>query len=113
MIIMKRSIVISRYGMGEGDPELSISLLAKFLSCSLENNDIKDHYIFYNRGVCAALKHESIYQLLEKIQQAGAEIYFCGVCLEFYGLGSAVNIGKICCMNDIRITLNDSKADYL
>lgn len=110
---MKRAIVISRYGMGDGDPKLSISLLEKYLSCSLENKDIKDHYIFYNRGVCAALENDNIYQLLEKIQHAGGEIYFCGACLEFYGLGSEVNIGKICCMNDIRITLNESRTDFL
>jgi len=110
---MKRSIVISRYGMGDGDPELSISLLEKFLTCSLENNDIKDYYLFYNQGVCAALKNKSIYALLKKHEEAGAQIYFCGVCLEFYGLGAEVNIGKISCMNDMRITLNETKADFL
>ena len=110
---MKRTIVISRSGMGEGDPELSLSLLEKYLSCSLENNDVKDYYLFYNQGVCAALKNDKIYKLLEKHQQSGAEIYFCGVCLEFYGLGSEVNIGKICCMNDIRVILNETKADFL
>jgi hypothetical protein len=110
---MKRTLVISRYGMGDGDPQLSISLLEKYLSCSLENKDIKDYYIFYNRGVCAALENKSIYGLLEQIHHEGAEIYFCGACLEFYGLGAEVNIGKICCMNDIRITLNETKADFL
>ncbi len=99
--------------MGDGDPEFSISLLEKFLSCSIENNDIKDVYIFYNRGVCAALENESIVELLKKIQTAGAEIYFCGACLEFYQLGAELKIGKICCMNDIRITLNETTASFL
>lgn len=110
---MKRSVVFSRYGMGDGDPALSISLLEKYLSSTLENRDIKDVYLFYNQGVCAALENQTIYSLLVKIQQAGAEIYFCGACLEFYGLGSELKVGKICCMNDIRITLNETKANFL
>ena len=110
---MKRAIVISRYGMGEGDPELSLALLEKYFSCSLENQDIKDFYVFYNRGVCAALQHENILELLERIQQAGAQIYFCGTCLEFYGIASQLKVGKLCCMNDIRIVLNECRADFL
>ena len=110
---MKQATVISRNGMGEGDPTLSISLLEKYFSCSLENNDIKDYYLFYNQGVCAALKNQAIYQLLQKIQEKGADIYFCGVCLEFYNLGSEVNVGKICCMNDIRAVLSECQTDFL
>lgn len=99
--------------MGEGDPELSLALMEKYFSCSLENKDIKNFYIFYNRGVCAAFASEKTRKLIEQLQQAGAELYFCGTCMEFYDLGSQIKVGKICCMNDIRITLNKSRTDFL
>lgn len=99
--------------MGDGDPEFSISLMEKFLSCSLENDDVKDAYLFYNRGVCAALKNDNIVALLQRLEKEGATIYFCGACLDYYELGAALKVGKICCMNDIRETLNITKADFL
>lgn len=110
---MQRSVIISRKGMGEGDPELSLVLLEKYLQTSLENNDIKDVYAFYNAGVQAALEHPAVYALLKQIREAGAEIYFCGTCLEFYGLAHKADIGKIACMNDIRMVINNTRADFL
>ncbi|NWK57438.1 DsrE family protein [Verrucomicrobiaceae bacterium N1E253] len=110
---MQRSVIITRNGMGEGDPKLSLILLEKYLTSSLENDDIKDVYAFYNSGVKAPLENKNIYLLLEQVQSKGAEIYFCGTCLEFYGLAQDVNIGKIACMNDIRTVINNSRADFL
>jgi hypothetical protein len=109
----KRAVVISRCGMGEGDPALSMQLLEKYFSCSLENKDIKDYYLFYNSGVCAAFQSESIIKNLQSMQEQGAEIFFCGTCLEFYHLAHQLTVGKMSCMNDIRIAMNTCKTDFL
>lgn len=113
MHFMQRAIVFSRYGMGEGDPALSLSLMESYLKTSLEDKEVQSAYVFYNRGVCAALESPAMREIIEGLAQGGAAIYFCGRCLEYYGLAAKVSVGKIACMRDIRAVLSSHRSDFL
>ncbi|MBK1792841.1 DsrE family protein [Persicirhabdus sediminis] len=109
---MERAVVVSRLGMGDGVPELSLILLEKYLKSSLENDDVKIVYAFYNRGV-QVLTDDRIQPLLVQLEAAGAQLYFCGTCLEYYGIAKQLNVGRVACINDIRHIMNAYRCDFL
>lgn len=54
------------------------------------------HTIFFlNAGVKLTTVDEEVAVILKDLQDVGVALYSCGTCLKFYGLESALRVGKV------------------
>lgn len=111
--VRKQAVIVSREGMGSGDPELGLRLLRKYLNSDLERDELAERYVFYNGGVKAALLDEEVNSLLKRLEQRGAMIILCGTCLDHFQLTSRHNVGRNGCMGDVRESMAMARADHL
>ena len=51
--------------------------------------------IFYNGGVYLTCEGSPVLEDLQKLADAGVEIFSCGTCLNFYGLQDRLKVGQV------------------
>ncbi|MGD7653587.1 MAG: hypothetical protein ACQCXQ_10260 [Verrucomicrobiales bacterium] len=111
---MKDAVIVSRNGMGIGDPVLGLTLLARYLKADYENPEQRaSRYVFYNGGVRAALLAPEVNDYLKKLEAEGALVLLCGTCLDHFELTTSVNVGKNACLGDVRESMAMARVDYL
>jgi hypothetical protein len=110
---MKNTVIISRYGMGDGDETLGIKLLRRYLKADLEKEERAARYVFYNAGVKAALLDAEILGLLKQLEALGSMILLCGTCLDHYGLTEQLRVGRNACVADVRESMAMDRVVYL
>lgn len=95
-------VVISSNGLGVGEEKFSKVLLEGFIYALTEQDRVPKYVVFYNKGVEITTLNDKTIDDLKVLEQKGAEILSCGLCLENYGLkeklqvGSATNMYRIC-----------------
>ncbi len=94
-------VVVSRDGMGDADPELRATLLAKWLALVLANGDLPGAMAFYARGVHLVVEDSPALAALRRFEGAGTRLIVCSTCLEFFGLREKVAVGVVGGMGDI------------
>lgn len=109
----KQAVIVSREGMGSGDPELGLRLLRTYLNSDLERDECAERYVFYNGGVKAALLDDEVNSLLKRLEERGSLVILCGTCLDFFELTERLNVGTNGCMGDVRESMAMSRVDYL
>ena len=87
-------LVLKSSGLGDGEVDLSETLLEKFLTVLLETGELPARIICMNSAVFLTTGGSSYIGLLSKFQNAGTEIYSCGTCLEYYGKKDSLVVGK-------------------
>ncbi len=97
----KISIMISRNGMGEGDPELTHKLLKNFLSLLSQEERVPAYICIYADAVKFACQHSPVADELKALEQKGTKIIICKTCLLFYGLIDKTVTGTVGTMIDI------------
>ena len=110
---MKDAVIVAREGMGEGDGDLALLLLRRYLRQDLESDDPASRYVFYNGGVKAALLDEEVNGFLKRLEERGCLVLLCGTCLDHYGLTGKMNVGRNACIGDVRESMAMAKVDYL
>ena len=94
-------IMITKKGMGSGEPELQQKLLKTYLSLLNENDLLPGAICFYTDGVKLIAEESPILDVLKKLELKGVSLIVCQTCLRFYQLENEVKAGIIGGMTDI------------
>jgi len=101
-------IVFSDNRMGRGDDTLGEVLLRSFIHTLLELKPLPQKIICYNAGVKLTAQGSSVLQDLQELAQKGVEILVCGTCVNYYGLGDQIMVGRISNMYEIAETMTSA-----
>lgn len=96
----KVTIVINRNGMGQAEPELSMTLIKNYLIL-LQEGDLPSYICFYAEGVKLTLADSPVVEELRALEKLGVTIFICKTCLNFYNALDKVGAGTIATMVDI------------
>ncbi|MDM7913852.1 MAG: DsrE family protein [Candidatus Eisenbacteria bacterium] len=94
-------LLLTRDGMGSGEPELQHKLIRTYLGLLEENGMLPGTIAFYTEGVRLVVEGSPVLDLLEKIERAGVHLVICKTCLDYYGLTEQVKVGVVGGMTDI------------
>lgn len=94
-------LLFTRNGMGHAPAELQSALAVKFLTLTLESQELPAKILFYTEGVRLACAGSPVIDLLRRFEQQGVELVLCKTCLDFFGLGDSVQVGIVGGMGDI------------
>jgi hypothetical protein len=94
-------ILITREGLGSGEPELQRALLGKYLALLLAGSLVPQALGFYTEGVSLACEGSPVLESLRALEQRGCRLLVCTTCLEFYGITGRLRVGTACGMPDI------------
>jgi len=89
-----KAFLIQSEGLGRGDDQLGIMLMANFLRLLGESQEKPSSLIFWNAGVKLACEGSQVLTHLKKLEEQGVEILACTTCLEFYELVDKLKVGK-------------------
>ena len=94
-------ILITRNGMGEGEPALQQKLIQTYLKL-LDENDIHPAAIcFYTEGVRLVVEGSPVLDTLKALESRGVRLVLCSTCLNYYNLADQVRVGIVGGMTDI------------
>ena len=94
-------ILLTREGMGQGDPELTTLLIGKYLQLLSENDLLPNAICCYANGVKLAVTGSPVLDQLRSLEAKGVRIILCGTCLNFFNLTDQVQVGIVGGMGDI------------
>lgn len=95
------TILITRNGMGNADPELQKKLIVTYLRLLLENNYLPAIICLYTEGVQLAVEGSPALDQLKELEQRKVRIILCSTCLNYFGLMDHIQVGIPGGMNDI------------
>ena len=94
-------ILITRNGMGEGEPALQQKLIDTYLKLLYENNINPAAICFYTEGVRLVVEGSPVLDTLKSLEARGVRLVLCSTCLNYYNLTDQVRVGIIGGMTDI------------
>lgn len=98
-------LVISSEVMGRGQEELGRLLMRAFLHTLGEISPRPDKAVFFNTGVKLVVEGSEVLEDLRALEASGVEILVCGTCLNYFGLGDKVRVGRVSNMYEIASAL--------
>jgi len=100
-MLRHKVVLIRGEGMGQGNDELGMMLLANFLRMLGEKDEFVPRMIFLlNHGVKIACQGSVMLAYLSKLVEKGTNLVICKTCLEYLELTDQVAVGKVGGMND-------------
>ncbi len=94
-------LMITRYGMGNAEPELMLKVLGTYLRLVDENNILPDAICFYTDGVRLAVTGSPVLDTLRSLESKGVRLILCSTCLIYFNLTDQVKVGIVGGMPDI------------
>ncbi len=94
-------ILITRYGMGNAEPDLMLKLLGTYLRLIDENNILPAAICFYTDGVKLAVTDSPVLEPLKSLESKGVRLILCSTCLNYFNLTNQVQVGIVGGMPDI------------
>lgn len=94
-------ILITRNGMGEGEPALQQKLIATYLRLLYENNINPAAICFYTEGVRLVVEGSPVLETLQALEARGVRLVLCSTCLNYSNLTDQVRVGIVGGMTDI------------
>ncbi|MEZ4491282.1 MAG: sulfurtransferase-like selenium metabolism protein YedF [Cyanobacteriota/Melainabacteria group bacterium] len=88
-------VFLGKNTFGEGDPDFSSSLLNVFLQTIYDSGHRPRAILMANSGVKLMARDCSVRPVLQQFEEAGCDVFACGLCVEFYGLKEDVPSEKI------------------
>ena len=89
-----RVLLIQSEGLGRGDEQLGVLLMANFLRLLGEAQEKPDSLVFWNTGVRLVCQGSPVLAHLERLEQQGVAILACTTCLEYLDLVDRLKVGK-------------------
>lgn len=102
------SILVMSDLFGQGDYELSKTLMKSYFYSLSESITLPSNIIFINSGVKLLCKESGILKSIEELKNFGVSILACGVCVEYYSLEDKIEFCEITNMYSINEILNNS-----
>jgi selenium metabolism protein YedF len=93
-------LVLKSSGLGDGEPDLGLKLMSSFLTMLTESKRIPAKIICLNSGIYLTTSGSPVETQMKQFEQAGAEVYSCGTCLDYYGRRDMLTIGYVTNMRD-------------
>ncbi|MCU4173524.1 DsrE family protein [Carboxylicivirga sp. N1Y90] len=103
---------ITRYGMGHGDAELAIKLVASYFKILIEDKRLPSIITFYNEGVKLLAAGSPVISLMQEAEKQGVKLLACKTCLDYYQITDNMAAGVKGTMMDI-ITLQSEAAKVI
>ena len=94
-------ILITRYGMGQAEPDLQLKLVTTYLKLLDEHDILPAALCFYTEGVRLAVTGSPVLDQLKSLQAKGVHLILCSTCLNYYNLADDVQVGIVGGMTDI------------
>jgi len=95
------TILITRNGMGHGDPALQQKLITTYLKLLDENDLLPGAICFYTDGIYLVVDGSPVLETLHSLEQKGVRLVLCSTCLTHYELVAQVKVGIVGGMTDI------------
>lgn len=95
------AVFVGKEGLGQGDPELSDTLIKMYLFTLAQGDNIPDYILFMNEGVKVPVSNTQAIEHLGELKEKGTKILVCGACLNFYNLAELLKVGTVSNMYDI------------
>lgn len=92
---------INKYGMGEGDETLGLSLIQNYFKLIIQEEMLPQFITFYNGGVKLVTKASPVIDSLKIIESKGVKLISCKTCLNHFGLEDKLEVGFAGTMIDI------------
>ncbi len=94
-------ILVSRNGMGEGDPELQQKLIVTYFTLLNDSDYLPSVIAFYTEGVKLLVEGSPALEQLHALDDKGVHLIACGTCLNHYDLITKIEVGIVGGMTDI------------
>lgn len=101
MSFSETTILVTRNGMGDADPELQEKLISTYFRLLDENEILPAVICFYAEGVKLVVEGSPVLESLRSLESKGVRLVLCNTCLNFYGLVDQVAVGVIGGMGDM------------
>lgn len=88
-------ILVGSDRLGDGPDELGRLLMKNFIITLLELPSLPEAVFFINSGVLLTIEGSELIEPLHKLAAGGAEIFSCGVCLDYFGLRDKLAAGAV------------------
>lgn len=99
---MKDAVVlVSRYGMGQADETLQLTLFGKYLELLLQGGDVPSAICFYTDGVKLVCEGSPVLRQLLELEARNVRLVVCSTCLNYFGLQQKTRVGIVGGMGDI------------
>ena len=92
---------VTHNGMGHGDDELGLILIANYLKLINEESIPPKFIAFYNRGVELVCEGSPVVEIAKTLEQRGVKLIVCTTCLKFFNLFNKLEVGIPGTMMDI------------
>jgi selenium metabolism protein YedF len=92
--MQSKVILIQSEGLGRGDDQLGVMLMANFLRLLGESKEKPETLIFWNTGVRLVCEDSNVLGHLKRLENQGVEILACTTCLEYFDLVDQLKVGK-------------------
>ncbi|MCJ7789802.1 MAG: sulfurtransferase-like selenium metabolism protein YedF [Candidatus Atribacteria bacterium] len=92
--MQSKVILIQSEGLGRGDDQLGVMLMANFLRLLGESKEKPETLIFWNTGVRLVCEDSNVLGHLKRLEDQGVEILACTTCLEYFDLVDQLKVGK-------------------
>ncbi|MBQ6390578.1 MAG: sulfurtransferase-like selenium metabolism protein YedF [Eggerthellaceae bacterium] len=90
-----RVVVVPSDVMGHGDDVLGDVLIKAFIFALTQQDDLPDSILFYNSGVKLTCEGSPVLEDLNKLANAGVEIFSCGTCLKHFDIEDKLAVGAV------------------
>jgi hypothetical protein len=94
-------LLVTRNGMGDGEPELQKKLISTYFKLLDENNILPAAICFYTNGVNLVVPDSPVIDSLKSLEAKGVRLILCSTCLGYYNLMEKVQVGIMGGMTDI------------
>ncbi|HEY9077555.1 MAG TPA: DsrE family protein [Anaerolineaceae bacterium] len=94
-------ILVSNYGMGNGDQQLRQKLIHSYLTLLSQQENLPYAICFYTEGVKLVVDGSPVLSLLENLEHRGVRLIVCTTCLNYYNLIDQLRVGIAGSMADI------------
>jgi len=88
-------VLITDYRFGTGDERLGEILMKAFLNTLWDYDPKPAKLVFVNYGVRLTTEGSEVLETLALLEKKGVEVFSCGTCLEYYGLGEKLKVGLV------------------
>jgi len=95
------TLLITRQGMGEADPELQIKLIQTYFKLLDESDALPAVICFYAEGIHLVVTGSPVLESLHSLEAKGVRMIICNTCLNYYRLTDQVVVGIQGGMTDI------------
>ena len=99
---MKNTVIlITHNGMGTADDQLQQILFNKYIELLLQHETLPNALCFYTDGVKLVCEGSPVLDGLRQLESKGVRLIICSTCLNYFELGTKVQVGIVGGMGDI------------